>query len=890
MSASMSSLHRWAIRRPTLTMLVAAGLLLPAALGILHLEIRTDGRALAPEGAPAIAVDDEIRAAFGVEDPIVVVVETDDPRGVYNLRTLGLVRDLTERLRALPGAGEVSSLATEASDRVLPGSLRFRPFLDPFPADDAGVARVREGVHALDIYVGTLVGRDERSSAVYVGIPAGADRAALVRDVRRIADAAQGGPDHVVVLGAPVAEVLLGAHILSDLGLPPFLLGGTGGRWGGLVLVSALVMLLVFWGAFRSPLAGLPPLIEVGACILAVFGIMGWCGVPVYLTTAVLPVILVATGLADEVHVFSRCVQLARERPDLDDAGLVAAAFDDKLGAVVKTSVTTAIGFLSFTLSPVAAVRAFGAFAALGILLCLVWTLTVIPAVLVRFGPGRFLGRRRDVVSGGPGSSGGTGGLGRALERLARGAAARPWPVVAGAVLLAALSALGLGRVEVQDGWISGFAAASDFRRDTEAFETSYLGTHRLLVCIDVGHLALRGDLGPDDVGRDLVRLPADLVRDPAELVGCRLTLSPVDPPDRPTDLPEWTTVIDSAWRDGPGITVSVARGSGSPEMMRRYWSGSLLRYEVLSQALKRPAVLGVVRELEQFVARQTDCSVGGVLGPARFLETTNFMYLGGKEGSRSIPDDPFAVDRLWHNYGTVRGERRLRAVVDPTFSRALIEVYLKDANYVDTARLLGRIRGFEREHLVPLGAALSFSGDVATSQALIEAVVTTQVRSVLVSLVGIVLVVALLARSAAFGLLAVLPSSLAVLVDLAGMGLFGVPLGVATSMFAAMTLGIGVDYAIHLLEWVRRERARRGPVEAVAAAARVAGPAVLVDGAAVGLGFSVLALSGIPANARLGLLLVSSVGVCMAVTLVLLPAIICMPIWAQNTPDGLSS
>ncbi|MCH8150383.1 MAG: MMPL family transporter [Planctomycetes bacterium] len=38
-------------------------------------------------------------------------------------------------------------------------------------------------------------------------------------------------------------------------------------------------------------------------------------------------------------------------------------------------------------------------------------------------------------------------------------------------------------------------------------------------------------------------------------------------------------------------------------------------------------------------------------------------------------------------------------------------------------------------------------------------------------------------------------------------MGLFGVPLGVATSMFAGMTLGIGVDYAIHLLERYRRAR-----------------------------------------------------------------------------------
>ena len=101
-------------------------------------------------------------------------------------------------------------------------------------------------------------------------------------------------------------------------------------------------------------------------------------------------------------------------------------------------------------------------------------------------------------------------------------------------------------------------------------------------------------------------------------------------------------------------------------------------------------------------------------------------------------------------------------------------------------------------------------------------------------------------------------------------------PLGVATSMFAGMTLGIGVDFAIHLLERYRLAR-RRGldQAEAVTDAVTITGPAVFIDALAVALGFGILTLSQVPANARLGALVVLSIAGCLAATLLLLPALL---------------
>ena len=120
------------------------------------------------------------------------------------------------------------------------------------------------------------------------------------------------------------------------------------------------------------------------------------------------------------------------------------------------------------------------------------------------------------------------------------------------------------------------------------------------------------------------------------------------------------------------------------------------------------------------------------------------------------------------------------------------------------------------------------------------------------------------------------MPSALAVVIKLALMGWFGIPLGVATSMFAAMTLGIGVNCAIQLLESYGQARAQGGPVlEAVSRAMALTGPPALINTIAVSLGFGVLMLSQVPANTRLGLLTVLGLVNCFVASLLLLPVLL---------------
>ncbi|HEY3572174.1 MAG TPA: MMPL family transporter [Thermoanaerobaculia bacterium] len=854
----MNPLSRAALRHPRRTLSAVALLVLASVPGLARLGLRMDGRALIPARAPEAVYDREVRRWSGSRDPLVAVVRADGPEGIFRPPTLRRVRDLTAALIRLGGVGpdNVTSLATERGFRFRPGTLQRSTLLDPLPTAPAEVARLRADLARIGVWDGLLVGRAGRSAAVVVGVPPGVDRAAFYRRMRKVAEAYAGDGDRIEVVGAPAAEALLGSHILADLGIPAAWVGAerdAEGRRIGLVPLALVLMGLVFLAAFGRMAAAALPLLKVGVCLIVSFGLMGWLGVPVYLTTAVLPVLLIAVGTASEVHLFRRFAALRDERPEATAGELAAAAVAEVESPVLQAAATTAAGFLSFSLSPVAPVRAFGLFAAAGALLCLLGSLTAVPAALALLPPG-WIARRRPLRPS-PAA--------RLFSTLGRFAIHRRRAVLAAAALAALLAADGLRRLEVQDSWVDGFAPASGFARAMRRFDRDFAGSNLLRVVVEAPGFHRSGTVDGAAVGDRSLLLPA------AGMPSARLPGSFLDL--RRADGPRWGSWVAAVRPEGPRIALSWPLTGGSPRFGLGAGPGVPVSWEIRLEPLAVPATLERVRDLERFLAGWP--GVGKVSGPAELLETAAFLMRPDAAGPRRLPGSPREADILWHNTGRALGEERLRRIVDAGRTRGLVTVFLRGSNYAETARLMAALRAWERNRLAPHGARLGFAGDVAVSQALIAGVVTTQVESLALSLLGIFAVTAGLSRSLRRGLLCVLPAAFAVLLNFAALGWWGVPLGVATSMFAGMTLGVGVDYAIHLLDRMERlgRRGLRGE-DAAAAALEATGPAILTDAASTVLGFAVLLLSQVPANHRLGGLLALSLTSCVAATVLVVP------------------
>lgn len=741
-------LGRAAAARPRAALAVMLALVLAMAPGLFRLRLRTDGEALVPPDDPAVATDRAARRLFGLRDPLLVVLATTHPDGIFNAGTLDRLQRMTRDVAALPGVGPdfVQSLATEPSGRSDPGSSGFRLLLDPPPRTPERLAEVRQDVEAIDLFHGTLVSFDRRAAAILVGVPESAggmpgdavDRAALYHQVAAAARRYETAADRVSVVGAPAAEALLGEHVVADLAL--------------LVPLALLVIAAVLWATCGGPWGVGLGLAKVAAAQVFTFGLIGWCGQPVYLTTAVIPVLLITVGLSDEIHLLWRY----RHRPaDQPPAEALRQTFAELGRPIVLTSLTTAIGFLSFLTSSIRPVWSFGLFTGIGVLFCLLWAVVATPALLAL---------RPDAIP----AAGPSGGASR-LARLAVAMGARPRLVLPALALGTAALALGICRLQVQDGWIANFAPQSPLRRATERVDRSFAGTHVLLAVVTF-----------DPPAAEIPAIPA---------------------------------------ASGPLLAGSAVAAVG--------------RFE---QALRRRP------------------EVGGVFGLASHLSTTAFLWGGRNEEFRQIVDDPSWIYLYTRRIGNVRGEARRRELIDDGFRSTVVTLLLKAANFQETARLTAAIRELERRELAPAHGRVELAGDVAVSQAMIPAIVRSQLGSLLLAVAGNLLIVALLFRSLRAGLACIAPSAVAVAWTFGIMGWLGIPLGVATSMFCAVTLGIGVDYGIHFFERFRESENAGSPRPGLAASA-AAGPSILIDSLAISLGFGLLAFSQVPTNRKLGLL-----------------------------------
>ncbi|MEM7167950.1 MAG: MMPL family transporter, partial [Planctomycetota bacterium] len=549
-------------------------------------------------------------------------------------------------------------------------------------------------------------------------------------------------------------------------------------------------------------------------------------------------------------------------------------ALEEVYRPILRTSLTTAIGFGSFALSPIAPVQAFGIWTAVGVIYCLIFSLTAVPALLVLLQPRPRVQPRKQ-----------RGGL---VQLSAAAILKARWLILGGLAAAIVAAPFGVRQVVVQDSWIAGFAPDSAFATATRAYNDNFFGAHLLLVTVEETPLTTGGQLPASKIADREFRLPGDVIEGATELpiaeaaaalVGCWVQISR-DPPSETESYNEWSSWIEAVrvqrGADGTStVVVSTPQRQGSPRFLLRLRDDETVAWKIWSEGIATPSQEAHIARLQAMIESRTDCRVGGVLGPRDYIETTWFIKHRLDADQRKVPERPFDLRGIWPLYERIRGKERVRELVSRDRLRVLVTVFLKDANYVDTGRLLDALAAYEREELAGTRLQLGYAGDVAVSQSLIDAIVRTQSRSLLLSLLGICLVSMLFLRSFWWGLLCTLPSAMGVLAIFAAMGWGQVPLGVATSMFAGVLLGVGVDFAIHLLSAYRASLAAGLDVRSawLASFTRVV-PAITTNALSVGLGFGVLVVSRVPANAVLGGLIVVGVFACWCGTVLGLPAL----------------
>jgi predicted RND superfamily exporter protein len=157
-----------------------------------------------------------------------------------------------------------------------------------------------------------------------------------------------------------------------------------------------------------------------------------------------------------------------------------------------------------------------------------------------------------------------------------------------------------------------------------------------------------------------------------------------------------------------------------------------------------------------------------------------------------------------------------------------------------------------------------------------LQSLYRSQILTLGVVFVAIMLMFGALFRSLKIALTAVLPSILSVGVILGVMGLFGIPLDIMTITIAAVSVGIGVDDAIHYVHRYRQELEVDGDaIEAMHRSHASVGRAMYYTSIIVIAGFSILAFSNFIPSILFGLLTGFAMLMALAANLTLLPLLL---------------
>ncbi|MDH5258904.1 MAG: efflux RND transporter permease subunit, partial [Gammaproteobacteria bacterium] len=142
------------------------------------------------------------------------------------------------------------------------------------------------------------------------------------------------------------------------------------------LLSIALVLLILF----RRISGVLLPVIVVILTLLSTFSFMAATGTPLKLPTQILPSFLLAVGVAASVHLLS--IFYGHFNNNGNKKNAIGYALGHSGLAIAMTSLTTAASLLSFSMSEVAPIADLGKFAAAGVMVSLLYTLILLPALI----------------------------------------------------------------------------------------------------------------------------------------------------------------------------------------------------------------------------------------------------------------------------------------------------------------------------------------------------------------------------------------------------------------------------------------------------------------------------------------------------------------------------
>ena len=606
----------------------------------------------------------------------------------------------------------------------------------------------------------------------------------LIEDYRDRATIFLGGPDMIT------ADMI--TFIKSDLTV-----------FGAGILVFIIATLALIFRRIRFVVL---PLITCALCLVIILGFLSWIDWRLTVISSNFVLLLLIITLALTIHLIVRYRELQSNNPESNQHKLVSQTVISMAKPCLYTVLTTIVAFTSLVVSDIRPVIDFGWMMTMGISLALVIAFIIVPAGMVLLGKGPHTSLQDN-------SSAFTAKFAWLTEHYGT-------LILLTALSLAALSAYGISKLEVENRFIDYFRSDTEIYRGMETIDTALGGTTPLDIIIQ-----------------------APVFDEP--------TINDVEEFESTDD--DYSLDDDYAFEDEYGDMEEELAQDDASSLAESYWFSSAghADLEKLQTFIDAQPEVGKVNSLVQLYAVARDLS------------------------NRDLNDLEIAIMR--QSLSDEIYQQMVAPYLLEDIDEARIQLRaMETGGQLRRAELLEKIHQYAIDEVGIAPENIRFTGILVLYNNMLQSLYKSQIVTLGAVFIGIMIMFLVLFQSVKISIIAILPNFLAAGIVLGSMGIFGIPLDMMTITIAAITVGIGVDHAIHYLTRFKREFSLDSNyIGAMHRAHASIGQALFYTSITIIAGFSILALSNFIPSVYFGLLTGLAMLAALLGSMTLLPQLI---------------
>ncbi len=884
------------LRHPVASILAVIVVAIAMAFGLPNFKLDASADSLTLENDSSLAYFRESLQRYGSSD-FLVVTYTPYEGNLFDDQNLQTLAEMRDELKAIKGVETVTSMLDVPllySPKVSVSKLKEDP--RTLLQEDTDRSLAKTEFLESPIYRDLILSKDGQTTALlavmeldtkYLDLVKDRDTLRIKRDTEGLSaeetieleKASQAFLDYRTIRAAEEharvaeirekmskfkdrAEVFLGGPSMITADMVDFIKSDLNVFGTGIVLFIIITLAIIF-RQFRWVLL---PLLTCVLSVEIILGYLSWIDWRLTVISSNFVSLLLIITLALTIHLIVRYRELHREFPDKDQLDLVRDTVNYMARPCLYTVLTTIVAFVSLVVSDIRPVIDFGWMMTIGIILALVLAFIIIPAGMIIWGKG-------ENTDKGDNSATYTLYFSRFTEK-------HGGLVLGFALLAAIISAWGISQLQVENRFIDYFRSNTEIYQGLSVIDAKLGGTTPLDIILDAPPALDDGTVSFDDLlaeedgaadeapvddpyGDPFAGAYADSGEDVVETEDAAEEVAdPYGDPfagmyaDSGEDAAE-PEAIDDPYGDpfaGDDFEDDFAGESGDVEVVEdSYWltSAGVEDLRKLHSYLESLPEVGKVSSLVTVTDVASDLS-GHKLNDLELA----FMSLMLSPENAALLLDPY---------------------IDEKNNQARITLRINETKgNLNRKELLDKIHRFAIDDAGFKEEQVHFTGLLVLYNNMLQSLFRSQILTLGTVFLGIMAMFLVLFRSASISLIAILPNFLAAGVVLGGMGIAGIPLDMMTITIAAITVGIGVDHAIHYITRFKREfEVDHDYVASMHRAHASIGRALFYTAITIIAGFSILALSNFIPSVYFGLLTSLAMLAALLGSMTLLPKLI---------------